>query len=269
MDDDYRLRKFAAAVAGNRAIRSTATDARPPVGGERTRLSEGQEAREESLFQMLAELESVESLTRALDLLGGSVGPFPTSFEEGSRSTMGSTPASGVQTAPIVLSASFQKRLSVLCHERAELAAAELEETEVSRGESSQGRKAVAVSVLRFRVAAFELYGLLGSVELQPAGVAGGDEDGDSSFLPPGKRGWRHTLLCEEAAGWADMARGSAVVRREALPCAQLPDFQVGTSGSDKNDRRSRPPNIHKYKYLEHERVDMYCSLLWLTTVLH
>lgn len=228
VDDDYRLRKFAGAVAEYRATKSIATDARPPVGGERKRLSEGQEAREESLYQMLVELESVESLTRALDLLG-SIGPFSTSVEEGSRST---TPVPVAQTAPIALSASFQKRLSVLCHERAEIAAVSLEETEASRGENSLGRKAMAVSMLRFRVAAFELYGLLGSVELQPAGVAGGDEEGDSSFLPPGKRGWRHTLLCEEAAGWADIARGSVVVRREGLPCAQLPDFQVGTAGS-------------------------------------
>lgn len=228
VDDDYRLRKLAAAVAENRAIKSITTDARPPVGGERKRLSEGQEAREESVFQMLVELESVESLTRALDFLGGSVGPFSTSAEEDSRSI----PVPVAQTAPTALSASFQKRLSVLCHERAELAVVSSEETEASRGESSLPRKAAAVSMLRFRVAAFELYGLLGSVELQPAGVVGGDEDGDSSFLPPGKRGWKHTLLCEEAAGWAEIARRSAVVRREGLSCAQLPDFQVGIAGS-------------------------------------
>ena len=228
MDDDYRLRKLERVLGG-----STTKETQPRVVlvGESMGLSQGQAAREENLFQLLTELEAVESLVQALALLGGSDGGAMVPLVEGG-SSLALNKGPRIHTATATLSSSFQRRLSVLCHERSEQAAAGGEEmdtrkasTEAFRGESSWRRKAAAVSVLRFRVTAFKLYCLLESVELQPAGAEGEGVDGDTSFLPPGRRGWKHALLCEEAAGWADMVREDA--GEQGVPCAQLPDFQV------------------------------------------
>lgn len=140
-----------------------------------------------------------------------------------------------------MLSHSFHSRVCALCRERAEQASTEtasrsaafdsdLELDNEGKGaqDAQDSGRAAAVAVLRFRANSYALYALLSSVEIQPAGAAGEDEDGDPAFLPPGKRGWKHALLCEEAAGWAEMARergGSPGGAR--LLSAELPDFQV------------------------------------------
>lgn len=211
VDDDYRLRKFAAAVAGVRTHgRATATTGeREKAIGERERLPAGQAAREETLFQLLSQLESAESLARAT-----------ASLEKGST-----------EDGAIFLSVSFQRRVCALCRERADKAAAEAA-VAATEGDATAGSKdgsaapterEAAISALRFRAAAFELYTVLEAVELQPAGAGGEDENGDPAFLPPGKRGWRHALLCEEAAGWADIERRGTALRS----MQELPDFQV------------------------------------------
>lgn len=223
MDDDYCLRKFVAAAAEMRTERNATTGCRRSSGGERGRLPAGQEAREELLFQLLAQLESVESLAQAMASLQGRA------FAQAPLETV-LTADGGV----VGLSASFQRRTCALCRDRAEQAAAgagatqkEGASTAWSNGKSTSAEKKAAISALRFRAAAHELYALLESVELQPAGAAGEDEDGDPAFLPPGKRGWKHAVLCEEAAGWADMASEAGGTRGEPLPSAELPDFQV------------------------------------------
>ena len=207
--------------------------------GERRRLPQGQEAREDVLFQLMSELESVESLAQATALLGGGASaaggaPGPSDKASGGRSR---------GAAAIELSASFQRRASALCRERAdqaagagagaasgtEAAAASAEEEPREHGAASRDDVA-AVAALRFRAAAFELYTVLESVKLNPAGE---DEDEDPAFLPPGKRGWRHAALCEEAAGWAEAVRGGAAgARGAALPSAELPEFQVQREAS-------------------------------------
>lgn len=240
IDDDYRLRKLAAAVAEMRQNGSTTVGQRGQSVGERTRLPEGQEAREESLFQLLSQLESADSLARAMASLEGSSSssskaPAPASLGESGR------PASNIRGAATPLSASFQRRASALCRDRADTS--ETAEAEAGLGggagtggavspqgvkdKSAPAKNKEAVSMLRFRAAAHELYTLLESVELQPAGAAGEDGDGDPAFLPPGKRGWKHALLCEEAVGWVDMVREAGGARGVPLSSAQLPEFQV------------------------------------------
>ncbi|CAN0448449.1 unnamed protein product, partial [Ectocarpus sp. 8 AP-2014] len=227
VDDPYRLRKLAAAVeemrthgttsrAGRGQLRVTATTL--DVAGERGRLPAGQEAREDVVFQLLSRLESVESLAQATASLGPAI-PKPSATSPDSTSDR-----------TLELSASFQRRVSALCRERAERAAAGAE----TDGSKDKAAAAVAVSpagnnksgaaataALRFRAAAFELYTVLESVELNPAG---GDEDEDPAFLAPGNRGWKHGVLCEEAAGWADMVRETG--GGAPLPSAELPNFQ-------------------------------------------
>lgn len=147
----------------------------------------------------------------------------------------------------VILSASFQRRACALCRERAEQAAVAVATEAPAGGEGEganksritdeslqvaskkeEGEKRGAIAVLRFRANVHELYTLLQSVEVQPAGDAGEGEDGEPAFLPPGKRGWKHALLCEEAAGWADMAREGGEGSTPAfLWSAELPDFQV------------------------------------------
>ncbi|CAM9437484.1 unnamed protein product [Ectocarpus sp. 4 AP-2014] len=227
VDDAYRLRKLAAAVeevrthgttsrAGQGQLQGTATTL--DVAGERGRLPAGQEAREDVVFQLLSQLESVESLAQATASLSPAI-----------PKTSASSPYS-TSDRILELSASFQRRVSALCRERAEQAAAGAE-TDGSKdkaaaavavrpaGNNKSG--AAAAAVLRFRAAAFELYTVLESVELNPAG---GDEDEDPAFLAPGNRGWKHGGLCEEAAGWADMVRETG--GGAPLPSAELPDFQ-------------------------------------------
>lgn len=214
VDDDYRLRKFAAAVVEVRTHgRATATTAEPgKVVGERERLPAGQAAREEALFQLLSQLESLESLARATASLEKE------SSEDGA----------------ICLSVFFQRRACALCRERvdkATAAAAAATEGDASAwskdGTAAPTEREAAISTLLFRAAAFELYTVLEAVGLQPAGAGGEDENGEPAFLPPGKRGWRHALLCEEAAGWADIERGGTAVRSMHAPSVELPDFQV------------------------------------------
>lgn len=199
---------------GRGQLRGTTTTLDVPE--ERGRLPAGQEAREDVVFQLLSQLESVESLAQATASLGPTI-PKPSS----------SSPDSTSDRA-LELSASLQRRVSALCRERAEQAAAGAE-TDGSKdkaaaavapvGNNKSG--AAAAAALRFRAAAFELYTVLESVELNPAG---GDEDEDPAFLAPGNRGWKHGVLCEEAAGWADMVRETGGA---PLPSAELPDFQV------------------------------------------
>ena len=211
--------------------------------GERRRLPQGQEAREDVLFQLMSELESVESLAQATALLGGGASaaggaPGPSDKASGGRSR---------GAAAIELSASFQRRASALCRERADQAAgagagagagaasgmeasAASAEEEPRENVAASREDVAAVAALRFRAAAFELYTVLESVKLNPAGE---DEDEDPAFLPPGKRGWRHGALCEEAAGWAEAVRGGAAgARGAALPSAELPEFQVQREAS-------------------------------------
>ncbi|CAB1100113.1 unnamed protein product [Ectocarpus sp. CCAP 1310/34] len=227
VDDAYRLRKLAAAVeemrthgttsrAGRGQLRGTTTTL--DVAGGRGRLPAGQEAREDVVFQLLSQLESVESLAQATASLGPAI-PKPSATSPDSTSDR-----------MLELSASFQRRVSALCRERAEQAAAGAE----IDGSKDKAAAAVAVppagnnksgaaaaAALRFRAAAFELYTVLESVELNPAG---GDEDEDPAFLAPGNRGWKYGVLCEEAAGWADMVRETG--GGAPLPSAELPDFQ-------------------------------------------
>lgn len=240
IDDAYRLRKFAAAVAEIRSLGGAVksgqqrgnenANANANAAGERRPMSAGQNACEDLLVQLLSELESVESVAHALASLGGGGVEPPAGTQNASR-------PDGV----IELSASFQRRASDLCRERAEQAAAAGGgATAVPAGRSPTNKKSkndsnpplpttaneAAIAALRFRAAAFELYTVLESVELNPA--AEGEED-DPAFLPPGKRGWKHGVLCEEAAGWADMVRGVGVggARGTPLPSAELPGFQV------------------------------------------
>lgn len=232
IDDAYRLRKIAAVVAEIRSLGSAATTTGQQLGnanavkGERRRLPVGQNTREDLLFQLLSQLESVESLAQAAASLGGGGGRLvpPACPKIGSR-----------PDGAIKLSASFQRRACDLCRERAEqaagvtaaVAAAEKTSTDKSKNSSIAlpTENEAAIAVLRFRAAAFELYTVLESVELNPAAEG---EDGDPAFLPPGKRGWKHGVLCEEAAGWADMVRGVGGARGAPLPSAELPEFQVG-----------------------------------------
>lgn len=218
VDDAYRLRKFAAALAEMRSHRTTATPPQrnPNAPGERGRLPAGREAREDFLLQLLSQLESVESLAHATAALGGARLTVPP--------TAAAPPASASRPdGKIELSASFQRRCSALCRDRSELEAGvanpEPELVSVSVDLSVEKANASAISSLRFRAAAFELYTVLESVKLDPARE---EEDDDPAFLPPGKRGWKHAALCEEAAGWADMAREAG-----GVPSAELPDFEV------------------------------------------
>lgn len=243
IDDSYRLRKFAAAVAEMRRQGSAAASSQQRRSanavGERDRLPVGQEAREDALFKLLSELESVDSLAQATALLqgGGEAGG-------GERARQAPSVPLDKTARPdgaIELSASFQRRTSALCRERAEQAAPREPAAVPPNGkravppmdESENGKVAAdpeadngaaAVAALRFRAAAFELYTVLESVKLNPAGE---DEDEDPAFLPPGKRGWKHAALCEEAAGWAGMVRGAEGGRGAPLPSAELPEFQV------------------------------------------
>lgn len=198
--------------AGRGQLRGTATTL--DVAGERGRLPAGQEAREDVVFQLLSQLESVESLAQATASLGPAI-----------PKTSASSPDS-TSDRILELSASFQRRVSALCRERAEQAAAGAE-TDGSKDKAAPPARnnksgAAAAAALRFRAAAFELYTVLESVELNPAG---GYEDEDPAFLAPGNRGWKHGVLCEEAAGWADMVRETG--GGAPLPSAELPDFQV------------------------------------------
>lgn len=243
-NDAYRLREISTAVAEIRAQGSTGTMARRVNAlGERQRLPHEQEAREEALLRLFSELESPESLAQAMASLEGGSTAQPTSPDAASNCLV-----------TIGLSASFQRRVCALSRDRAEEAAAAVaaaaEEAVPTRSKTikageraaiEDGRtgppasdakdartvseKKGAISALRFRAAAFDLYSLLDSVEVQPAGAAGEDGDEHSAFLPPGKRGWKHAFLCEEAAGWADMVRGAS----EGMPLlsAELPDMQV------------------------------------------
>lgn len=237
IDDAYRLRKIAAAVAemsangGSAAALTVHGQQRRKADavGERGRLPLGQEAREDVLFQLLSELESVESLARATAMLGAGV-----SGASGASGTSGpeKTASGRSRGAFVELSASFQRRSSELCRERADqaaaaaavLAAASAAEEPGDEEGAAAKEDAAAVAALRFRAAAFELYTVLECVKLNPAGE---DEDEDPAFLPPGKRGWKHAALCEEAAGWADAVRGAEGARGAALPSAELPEFQV------------------------------------------
>lgn len=237
MDDDYRLLKFFAAVVEMRLNGSSTVthQGRGVAGGERGRLPAGQEAREELLLNLMSQLDSSESLVKAMASLGE---------QHNDHSRAGAVAGDLAPATPdgaVVLSASFQRRASTLCRDRAERQAAEAAQSEQSGSEEDAGVRpeeepkaeaeaeavALAVAELRFRAAAYELYILLEAVELQPAGAGGGDEGEDPAFLPPGKRGWKHALLCEEAAGWADLVREGGGSRGTRLPCAELPDFQV------------------------------------------
>ncbi|CAM9533516.1 unnamed protein product [Scytosiphon promiscuus] len=221
VDDAYRLRKFAAALTEMRShgtgSTTTLSRAHPSAPGERGRLPAGREAREDFLLQLLSQLESVESLAHATAALGGArltVPPTaPTAPGRGSSRPDGK----------VELSASFQRRCSALCRVRTKMEEEMAPEAEPARADDSRdgARTAAAVSSLCFRAAAFELYTVLESVKLDPARE---DEDEDPAFLPPGKRGWKHAALCEEAAGWADMVRraGGAL----GVPSAELPDFE-------------------------------------------
>lgn len=228
IDDAYRLRKFATVLSEIRSLGSATTagqqrgNPNTKATAERRRLPEGRKAREDVLFQLLSELESVESVAQAVASLGGVEVAPPAETKKSSR------PDGAVE-----LSASFQRRACDLCRDRAEQAArataaatTERSSTDVTNSDSSPlPSENAAIAVLRFRAAAFELYTVLESVELNPA--AEGEED-DPAFLPPGKRGWKHGVLCEEAAGWADMVRGVGGARGIPLPSAELPEFQVG-----------------------------------------
>lgn len=236
IDDPYRLRKFAAAVAEIRSLGNAATsgqqrgneNSNATTAGERRRLPAGQNAREDLLVQLLSELESVEAVAQAFALFG----------RRGVEPSEGTKNASRPDGA-IELSSSFQRRACDLCRERAEQAAAGGGATAAPADRAPTGKKSqngsgsplpttaneAAIASLRFRAAAFELYTVLESVELNPA--AEGEED-DPAFLPPGNRGWKHGVLCEEAAGWADMVRGVDGARGTPLPSAELPEFQVG-----------------------------------------
>lgn len=222
MDDDYRLLKFFAAVVEMRLNgSSTITKRVEGVAGERGRLPAGQEAREELLLHLMSQLESLESLVQAMASFGGQL-------DHGRAGAVAGESAAPAVDGAVVLSASFQRRASALCRDRAEQAntvAQSLQSGPEDAGVRPELKAAVAE--LRFRAAAYELYTLLEAVELQPAGTGGGDEDEDPAFLPPGKRGWKHALLCEEAAGWADLMREGGGSRGTRLLCAELPDFQV------------------------------------------
>lgn len=214
--------------------------------GERRRLPLGQEGREDVLFQLISELESVESLAQATALLGGGASATSGPNEKARRRPRGAA-------IVVELSASFQRRASALCRERADRAAAAwaavaatASTVEPSDKDAANKGDAAAVAALRFRAAAFELYTVLESVKLNPAGE---DDDEDPAFLPPGKRGWKHAALCEEAAGWADAVRGAEGARRAALPSAELPEFQV----------RERRPGV-----LAHCFVDVFFLLFWV-----
>ncbi|CAM9228135.1 unnamed protein product, partial [Hapterophycus canaliculatus] len=222
VDDAYRLRKFAAALAEIRSQGAGPTSAlsrgQLKAPGDRGRLPAGREAREDFLLQLLSQLESVESLAQATAALGGARLTVPPTVP----SARGET--SSKLDGKIELSASFQQRSSALCRQRAELVGGvtpPLEAEAAPADESKETAKAKAASSLSFRVAAFELYTVLQSVKLDPARE---DEDEDPAFLPPGKRGWKHAALCEEAAGWANMAREAGGVR--SVPSAELPEFE-------------------------------------------
>lgn len=257
MDDNYRLREFFHALAetkrSQRQQSPTNNNPTNTVGRGGNRLPAGREAREEHLLGLISQLESVETLARAMLALGGrradGVGA-----SDGKKSVSGAVPAGDNEGN--ALSASFHRRVCDLCRERAGKAATSAataaafdEEADsftrepqeavsassrppLPLGQRQEGdEKTAAIAALRFRANAHELYTLLQSVEVQPAGVAGEGEDGDPAFLPPGKRGWKHGLLCEEAAGWAEMTRegGEAAVpsRDTGSWSANLPDFQV------------------------------------------
>ncbi len=236
IDDAYRLRKFAAALAEMRRQGSAAAGSQTRRSasaiGERDRLPVGQEAREDALFKLLSELESVESLAQATASLQGGGGA-----KGGEKASRPPSAPLGMAARPdgaIELSVSFQRRTSALCRERADQAAPPREPAAavppngkgapMDEPENGKVAPAAAVAALRFRAAAFELYTVLESVKLNPAGE---DEDEDPAFLPPGKRGWKHAALCEEAAGWAGMVRGAEGGRGAPLPSAELPEFQV------------------------------------------
>lgn len=220
VDDAYRLRKFAAALAEMRSHRTGPTTAlpkgRPNAPGERGRLPAGREAREDFLLQLLSQLESAESLAQATSALGGARLTVPPT----AREDRASRPEGKVE-----LSASFQRRCAALCRERTtELETVVTPETDSAPVDEDPKEKAdsAALPSLRFRTAAFELFTVLESVKLDPARE---DEDEDPAFLPPGKRGWKHAALCEEAAGWADMVREAGGA--QDVPSAELPDFEV------------------------------------------
>lgn len=220
VDDAYRLRKFAAAVAEMMSANGGATAApgqqrrNADAVGERRRLPLAQEAREDVLFELLSKLESVESLVQATALLGGGAPSVPSApLDKASRPRHGA----------VELSVSFQRKTCALCRERADQAAAASTGEPRDKNAASTGN-AAAVAALRFRAAAFELYTVLERVKLNPAGE---DEDENPAFLPRGRRGWKHAALCEEAAGWADAVRGAEGAQGAALPSAELPEFQV------------------------------------------
>lgn len=235
-DDTHRLRNFATAIAEMRVEGFSGKVRRGRLAGEMRRLSGGQEAREETLYELLSQLQSVDSLAQATTLLEGGELP-PGALKNCLKCEEGA----------VDLSASVQRRICELCRERAGQAESILEaavvppSTRLSGGSLSMPvskdesvaitsgmvpakNNAAAVSSLRLRAAAHELYSLLELVEVQ---VAEKGEKEEPAFLPPGKRGWKHALLCEEAAGWASMAREAGESRRTPLPSADLPDFQV------------------------------------------
>lgn len=222
MDDDYRLLKFFSAVVEMRLTGSSTVASRGKgIASERGRLPAGQEAREELLLHLMSQLESLESLVKAMASFGGK-------HDNGRPGAVAGDSAASAVDGAVVLSASFQRRASVLCRDRAEQATAVAQSPQSGPEDASiRPELKAAVAELRFRVSAHELYTLLEAVELQPAGAGGGGEDEDPAFLPPGKRGWKHALLCEEAAGWADLMREVGGSRGTRLLCAELPNFQV------------------------------------------
>lgn len=257
MDDNYRLREFFHAVAETKRSQrqQSPTENHPSntVSRGGNRLPAGREAREEHLLGLISQLESVETLARAMLALGGRRVDGVRALGE-KESVPGAVSAG--DTEGNAFSASFHRRVCDLCRERADKAATSITTRAAIDGEADsstrepqatfseslrqpppprQGQegdeKTAAIAALRFRANAHELYTLLQSVEVQPAGVAGEGEDGDPAFLPPGKRGWKHGLLCEEAAGWAQMTReggGAAVPSRgTASWSVDLPGFQV------------------------------------------
>lgn len=240
MDDAYRLEKFVAMLAEMRALGSSAESQEGTAAHRPGQLPADQE-REELLFDSLLKLESVEMLAQAMNALGEQSAEHnmprsamrESSESEDETHPHQSTMQSGARSSPstqsqaLVLSASFQERVCELCRERADRAeTAGISSSEAEAGRDLMGHEA-SIAALRFRASTYDLYRLLKSVEIHPAGADGEAEGGDPAFLPPGRRGWRYTLLAEEAAGWAEMAHRHGRSRGAALMGAELPEFQV------------------------------------------
>lgn len=252
VDDAYRLRNIVAALTEIRESGTTEAARTVSVTGGRDRLPPEQEEREERLFELLSQVEDVRTLARAFQALEELLSNepeesrtslrHPTRVGTGHGSDVPATKSESLSSVPAkktvaALSDSFHRRVCALCRERTDQV-----ETAPSGSGSASGspgsetavdseRRELALAQLRFRACAYELYDLLGSVEVQPAGVGGGDDGGDPGFFPPGQRGWRYTSLAEETAAWVHMAKlahKDQHARGATLASAELPDFQVG-----------------------------------------